>query len=176
MMNSDKRRRLAFALYDAGRLMRKTIDQRVRGLGLSHAQWSILAALARNEGLRQVDLAAEMDLEPITVARLIDRLEAADLVERRPDASDRRARRLYLRPAAETTLATLKKTGDEIMSNALAGLDDRDMDIATAVLERLRASFQAASQSGHSTEAARPGNGTGEAVALDRVGRLQHVG
>jgi DNA-binding MarR family transcriptional regulator len=176
MMTSDKRRRLAFALYDAGRLMRKTIDQRVRGLGLSHAQWSILAALARNQGLRQVDLAGEMDLEPITVARMIDRLEAAELVERRPDPDDRRARRLYLRPAAESTLSTLKKTGDEIMSSALAGLDDDEIDAATAVLERLRASFQVACQSGHASEASRPADARAEPAAIDRVGSLHHVG
>jgi MarR family transcriptional regulator for hemolysin len=181
-MNSEQRRRLAFALYDTARLMRKTVDQRVRALGLSHAQWSILATLARHEGLRQVDLASEMDLEPITVARLIDRLEAADLVERRADPVDRRARRLYLRPNAAMTLSALKATGDEIMASAFAGLDDSDIEIATALLDRLRTSFQAAVQAGHAA-AAETVKATGaeakakaKAAATDRVGNLQHAG
>jgi hypothetical protein len=106
---------------------------------------------------------------------MIDRLEAAELVERRPDPDDRRARRLYLRPAAESTLSTLKKTGDEIMLSALAGLDEHEMDVATAVLERLRASFQAASQSGHGAEAPRADD-VARPAAPDRLGRLQHVG
>jgi DNA-binding MarR family transcriptional regulator len=175
MMQADQKRRLAFALYDTARLLRKTIDQKVRCIGMSHAQWALLAAVARSDGPRQIDLAGEMDLEPITVARMIDRLEAAGLVERRPDPGDRRARRLYLTPAAEPALKRLKALGEELMGEAISGIADEDLETAVAVLDRMRCNFQAGhmATAGAERPAAEPMNTENSAAAK---GKLQHVG
>src|SRR3954447_25460282 len=93
-------RHLGFLLHDVARLLRTRFDQRARVLGLSRAQWSVLAHLSRNEGIRQNALADILEVEPITLARLLDRLEESGMVERRVDPNDRRARRLFVCPAA----------------------------------------------------------------------------
>ena len=97
-------RELGFALHDAARLLRTYADQRARELGTTRAQWAVLSRLQRCEGVKQNELAEALDLAPITLGRLIDKLAAAGLVERRDDAADRRANRLYLTEKAAPTL------------------------------------------------------------------------
>src|ERR1700727_632054 len=89
-------RELGFALHDVARLLRTYSDQRARELGTTRAQWAVLSRLQRCEGAKQNELAEALDLAPITVGRLLDKLTAAGLVERRDDATDRRANTLYL--------------------------------------------------------------------------------
>lgn len=98
MIQEIPSRTLGFVLNDVARLMRKRFEQRARAasLGLTRAQAAVLANLARQEGINQVSLAQILELEPITLARLLDRLQAASLIERRPDPKDRRAHLLYL--------------------------------------------------------------------------------
>lgn len=115
-------RNLGFLLHDVARLLRKRFDQRARTLGLTRAQWSVLAHLARNEGINQTTLAEILEIEPITLVRLLDRLEAADWVERRPDPSDRRARLLYLTDKAHPVLEQLWALGAATREEAMAGL------------------------------------------------------
>jgi DNA-binding MarR family transcriptional regulator len=148
----DIQRAFGFLVADTARVLRKVVDQRARRIGMSRAQWAILATLHRGqEGMRQVDLANQMDLEPITVARLLDRLETAGLVERRPDPDDRRARRVYLRPAAHPVIEQLKKIGDELLGGALNGVTEHEIEIATTVLTRVRENLQGrAGDAGHS--------------------------
>ena len=85
-----------FLLYDVARLMRTRADQRARRHGMTRAQWVILSWLERQSGISQSDLAGLVEVEPITVCRLVDRLEARGLVERRADPKDRRVKRLHL--------------------------------------------------------------------------------
>jgi DNA-binding MarR family transcriptional regulator len=94
-------------LHDVARMLRTRFDQFARTLGLTRAQAIILSRLSRQPGLSQNEMAAICEVEPITVGRLIDRLEARGLVERRADPSDRRIRRLHLLPAAEPLLAEI---------------------------------------------------------------------
>lgn len=94
-------------LHDVARMMRTRFDQFARTRGLTRAQAIILSRLSRQPGLSQNEMAAICEVEPITVGRLIDRLEARGLVERRSDPSDRRIRRLHLLPAAEPLLAEI---------------------------------------------------------------------
>jgi MarR family transcriptional regulator for hemolysin len=115
-------RHLGFLLHDVARLLRKRFDQRARALGLSRAQWSVLAHLSRNEGIRQAALADILEVEPITLARLLDRLEEGGLVERRADPTDRRARLLYLRSPAHPILEQMRVLGAETREEALAGI------------------------------------------------------
>ena len=104
---------VGFLLNDVARLLRKRFEQRARAeeLGLTRAQWQVLANLARREGINQSALAQHLDLEPITLVRILDRLEASGLVERRADPRDRRARNLFLTDAAHPLLDRIWAVG-----------------------------------------------------------------
>ena len=121
-------RTLGFVLNDVARLMRKRFEQRARAaaLGLTRAQAAVLAYLARQEGINQAALAQLLELEPITLARLLDRLQAAGLVERRPDPKDRRAHLLYLTAAAYPLLDRIFALAAEVREDALAGVAEAD--------------------------------------------------
>src|SRR5277367_1038929 len=120
-------RELGFALNDAARFLRTYADQRARELNTTRAQWAVLVRLQRCEGVNQAELAESLDLAPITLARLIDKLTASGLVERRDDALDRRANRLYLTEKAGPTLVRLGALGEELMGRALAGLEPQTL-------------------------------------------------
>jgi MarR family transcriptional regulator, transcriptional regulator for hemolysin len=116
-------RDLAFNINDVARLLRTYADQKAAAFGLTRAKWAVLARLERFEGLRQNELADMLDLQPISLTRLLDGLADNGLIERRPDPDDRRAKRLYLTPAARPLLARLGDLAEELMGAALAGLD-----------------------------------------------------
>ena len=113
---------LGFVLHDVARLLRKRFEQRVRGLGFTRSQWQVLVHLAQHEGINQVGLAEILEIEPITLLRILDRLEAAGLVERRTHAADRRVRLLYLTPEARPALETMRELGELTRAEALAGV------------------------------------------------------
>jgi DNA-binding MarR family transcriptional regulator len=115
---------LGFVLNDVARLLRKRFEQRARGLGLTRAQWQVLAYLSANEGIHQGGLADLLDIEPITLVRILDRLEANGFVERRRHASDRRLWLLHLTPKAHPMLARMRVIGDATRQDALEGLSD----------------------------------------------------
>ena len=118
------KREIAFLVMDVARMLRTYADQRARQFGISRAQWGVLVRLDRSEGLKQTELAEILDLQPISLTRLLDRLAGNGLIERRPDPNDRRANRLYLTPAARPLLTELAKLGHNMMETVLAGLDD----------------------------------------------------
>ena len=98
------KREFAFTIMDVARLLKTYADQRARQFGISRAQWAVLIRIDRSEGLKQSELAEMLDLQPITLTRLLDRLADNGLIERRADPNDRRANRLYLKPAAKPLL------------------------------------------------------------------------
>src|SRR3989304_6356059 len=102
MATSNLDRNFGFLVHDVARLLRKEYDRRVRRLGLTRSQWRVVAHLYRNEGVTQTELADILEIEDATLAGLLDRLEAAGWVERRPGGRGRRANRLHLtaRPSA----------------------------------------------------------------------------
>ena len=104
---SDYRHDLLFLLNDLGRLLRTEADRRAKLHGMTRAQWGILLWLEREPGLSQRELAEMLEVEPITVARLVDRLERSAMVERRADQTDRRIWRLHLTAAAGPVLAEI---------------------------------------------------------------------
>ncbi len=123
MPTRSDRRELAFTLNDVARLLRTCADQKAAEFGMSRAKWAVLARLDRFEGLKQAELADMLDLQPITLTRLLDGLCESGLIERRPDPDDRRAKRLFLTPAARPLLERLSVLGGELMDKALEGLD-----------------------------------------------------
>ena len=119
-------REIAVNLMDVARMLRTYADQRARQFGISRAQWVVLMRLDRSEGLKQSELAEILDLQPISLTRLLDRLAENGLIERRPDPNDRRANQLYLMPAARPLLDKLAGLGLEMMDEVLAGFDPKE--------------------------------------------------
>ena len=133
-MNSLDRDPL-FLIYDVGRLMRTRFDQRARAYGTTRAQWRILWSLDQRPGLSQNELAGICEVEPITVGRLVDRLEAQGLVQRRPDPADRRIRRLHLLPAAAPILQQIGGERESMSRRLTAGLEEKALnDLADTLL------------------------------------------
>ncbi|MFT6581130.1 MAG: DNA-binding MarR family transcriptional regulator [Alphaproteobacteria bacterium] len=117
---------LGFILNDVSRLLRTRFDQRARRYGLTRSQWRVLVHLVRAEGIIQSGLAEILEIERMTLGRLIDRLESAGWVERRPDEKDRRVRRLYLTATARPTLDGMMQIVTDMHDEALNGLSDDD--------------------------------------------------
>ena len=127
-----------FALFETQRMLRLYADKLAVRHGITRAQWAVLAKLERTEGLKQSELADMMEMQPITLTRLIDRLCSNDLIERREDPKDRRVNRLYLRPAARPMLAQLAKLRAEITQTALSHLTASEADALTGQLEFIK--------------------------------------
>ena len=117
---------VGFIIGDVSRILRTVYDRRVEPLGLTRAQWRVLARISRNEGCTQTELAAELEIEKPTLGRLIDRLQANDWVERRADTSDARTKRVFLTPRAEPVLTEMYTLADEVLNAALSGLTKED--------------------------------------------------
>lgn len=130
-------------LSDAARLLRRRFDARARCIGVSRAQWQVLFALSRSEGINQAALAERLEVETITVGRMVDRLEDAGLVERRADPADRRAWRLFLTAPAHPILAQLQGVATGVRAEMLAGLSADDEAQLHALLLQLRTNLTA---------------------------------
>lgn len=135
MIESDN---LGVMVADVSHLMRKAFDERARGIGLSRPQWRVLTALRRHEGINQGGLADLVEVEPITLCRMVDRLQEADLVERRADPADRRAWRLFLTERAKGILEEMRPMALGLFEDAMAGLDEKERAELFRMLEQLR--------------------------------------
>jgi MarR family transcriptional regulator for hemolysin len=127
-------RDLMFLLHDVARLLRVDADKRARAHGMTRAQWGILIWLERQPGLSQKELAEILEVEPITVARLIDRLENRGLVERRPDPKDRRIWRLHVCAPAYPVLREIDRQRQQMRALVTDGLDETTIDTITEAL------------------------------------------
>ena len=134
---------LLILLYDVARQMRTRSDQRARTYGMTRAQWVILAHLERQPGLSQNELAAIVEVEPITIGRLVDLLEARGVVERRADPKDRRVWRLQLTPAASSVLDEIKKYRLELHELMTAGIDAATLKVMRDGLRRMKTNLAA---------------------------------
>lgn len=129
---------LGFLVGDVSRLMRRSFDVRARAIGVTRSQWRMLTTLARHEGANQGRLADLLDVEAITLCRMVDRLSEAGLVERRADPSDRRAWRIFLTETARPILDELRSLANDLVEDALGGLAGPDRDQLVNALERIR--------------------------------------
>jgi DNA-binding MarR family transcriptional regulator len=129
---------LAWQIAETSHAMRRFYDRRVAQLGVTRAQWRVIAILGHNPGMKQVELADRLDVEPISTCRIIDRLEDAGLVERQRDPSDRRAWRLSLTAKAEPIRARLSELAEEMSQEAFFGLSEQQLETMGAVLARVR--------------------------------------
>lgn len=137
-------REIAFTIMDVARLLKTYADQRARQYGMTRAQWGVLVRLDRSEGLKQSELAEILDLQPISLTRLLDRLADNGLIERRPDPNDRRANRLFLTPAARPLLEQLTELSKSVMGTVLEGISERSVERLLDELTTLRDNLRGA--------------------------------
>lgn len=136
-------RDLLFLLNDVARLIRTRADQLARAHGMTRAQWVIMVRLERQPGLSQNELAGILEVEPITVCRLVDRLEARGFLERRADTKDRRIKRLHLLPAAAPVLKEIDICRAELHALITEGVAEPALDAMTGGLQKMRANLTA---------------------------------
>ena len=129
---------LPFEIAETAHAMRRAFDRRAVSLGVTRAQWKVLFRPTRFPGLRQVELAEMLDVEPITLSRIVDRLEEASLVERVPDPADRRAWRLQVTENAKPLVAKLKALGTELVDEAFEGVEQSELERVRSVLAQVR--------------------------------------
>ena len=146
MKRQDFSHRFGFVVNEVGRLYGRQFDQLSReSLGLSRAQCRLIGQVAMNEGDRpwtQAELAQQLDLTPMAVATLVDRMEAAGWITRRPSQTDRRANAIELQPRAEAALAKAFVVSDRVQESALAGFSAAERKQLVAMLQRVRTNLQ----------------------------------
>jgi DNA-binding MarR family transcriptional regulator len=137
-MNEDN---IGTMIAQVARLMRRSFDERARGIGVTRPQWQVLSLLTRYEGINQGGLAEMLEVEPITLGRMIDRLQDAELVERRADPADRRAWRLHVTPKGLALVEALRPYAHDTFEQALEGVDEVRRADLMAMLGRMRANL-----------------------------------
>ena len=143
MQNTDPPS-LGFLLADAARLLRRRFEQESRDIPMTSAQLQIVARLTRNEAIGQAALAALLEIEPMTMSRHVDRMEAAGLVERRPDPNDRRARQLFSTERSRRFLQPMRDRAAAVYDQVQAGLSAADRAALYAGLQTIIANLSAA--------------------------------
>ncbi|MGJ4925718.1 MarR family winged helix-turn-helix transcriptional regulator [Bradyrhizobium sp. HKCCYLS2038] len=144
-MSLDQRRQLVTQLVESSRILRNYIDHRAKQRGTTRAQWVVLFRLRAQEGLSQVDLAEVLELQPISLVRLLDRLVEQGLLERRHDPRDRRANRVYLTEAGRKLVDDLDELRDAIAGDVLQGIPDDVVATSLATLRELKERIKALS-------------------------------
>ena len=134
---------IGFIIGDISRLIRRTFDKRAKSIGVTRPQWRVLTWLQRHEGLNQSALAERLELDVMTLCRMVDRLQAAELVERRADADDRRAWKLFLTAKGRTLTQQLEPIGEDLLEKALTGLAGDERAQLLHLLERIQGNMQA---------------------------------
>jgi len=147
--STNPRREILFELSDVARALRTYVDQRAREHGMTRAQWAVLARLERDEGMMQTEMAEALEIQPISLLRLLDRLCEQALVERRPHPTDRRANCLYLTDSGRDRLAQMMPLSREISQNVLATFNEADVADLLGKLLSLKANIRRAIRRPH---------------------------
>ena len=138
MKSTDPNKSIGFLIYEVSRLLRRNFDERVQSLGLTQAQWRALAHISHNEGCNQITLAEILEVKPITLSRLLDRLQAAGWVERRTDPEDRRAIRLHLSELAKPLLTKMGELALQTRQQALTGMSEEEHRQLFTLLKKMK--------------------------------------
>jgi DNA-binding MarR family transcriptional regulator len=147
-MSLDLKRQLVAQLVESSRLLRNYIDHRAKERGTTRAQWIVLFRLRQNEGLSQVDLAEVLELQPISLVRLLDRLVEHGLLERRHDPKDRRANRLFLTAKGKKLVDDLDSLRDAIATDVFHDIPDNAVQTSLDALREAKERIKALSDHG----------------------------
>jgi len=142
-MSTTDKTTFGFLVTDVTRLMRKLFDRRAQKFDLTRAQWRALKRLHHGEGITQNDLAEFLEMEPIAVGRVIDRLQKAGFIERRSDPADRRVWRLHLLPKAHAVVDDMEQISAEMFRQAQRGIGAAEMKTMMGVLARMKDNLNA---------------------------------
>jgi DNA-binding MarR family transcriptional regulator len=137
---------LGFLVHEVARLMRKRFEQNARGCGLTRSQWQVIVYLSKNEGIHQAALAEMLEIEPITLVRILDKLAARGLIERRQHGTDRRVWLLYLQAAARPLIADMQPMAEVTRSEALRGVCAEDRVRLFEILDLMKSNLLTASR------------------------------
>ena len=150
-VSRDPQDTFGFLIHDVARLLRKNFNRRVQSFGLTQEQCRVILHLSRQEGIQQVDLAERLEIKPITLARLLDKLEENGLIERRRNPHDRRAFCLYLTQGAHAVLEQILAIGAATRLDANKDIPASELDSLFSVLSRLKSNLHDAEEDRHST-------------------------
>lgn len=137
-MNMPDKTTFGFLVTDVTRLLRKIFDRRAARFGLTRAQWRALKRLHHEQGITQNELAEYLEMEPIAVGRVLDRLQKAGFVERRADPQDRRCWRLHLTQKAHAVVGDMEEISAELFKQAQRGVSAADMKIVLDAFARMK--------------------------------------
>jgi len=163
-MTHDDEHYIGYSISDVARLMRTVFERRVRAFGLTRSQWIVIARVHRRPGLSQSEIADLLEIEKAPAGRLIERMEAKGWLERRDDANDRRANRLYLTPEAEHLHAAIWPIAETTVDAALGELSADERRRLTKIMTRVKATLQSMAES----DLAAPTSGTDSDKAVER--------
>lgn len=138
MRQNDRELRFGYLIHDVSRLHRTLFDRWLVPMGITRSQWWVLAFLARSDGMPQTDLAAELDVGKVALGALIDRLEAAGFVERHPDQTDRRVKRVILTVAGKQLVADLRSRNRDFNQRIMRSIPEADVAVAIRVLATIK--------------------------------------
>jgi MarR family transcriptional regulator, transcriptional regulator for hemolysin len=130
--------RLSFLIHDVSRMRRTAYDHLMRPLGVTRAQWWVLAHLSRHDGMMQTELADQLDVGKASLGALVERMVAAGLVERREDPADRRAKRVHMAPAGHQLLTRMTATEETFNRRILGGLSSTDKAAMIVMLSNIK--------------------------------------
>jgi len=136
--HSSEQPTFGLLIRDVSRLIRRRFERKAGKVGLTQSQWAVIHSLAQNEGVNQAAIAEILDIEPITLVGLLDKLEKAGFVERRPDPSDRRARLLYLTSHAKPLIKEIEVIRTEVGNEAFAGIPQPQQELIMVLLQQVR--------------------------------------
>ena len=137
----DPEKSIGFLIYDVSRLMRRDFDRRVQALGLTQIQWRAIAHIARQEGCNQATLADQLEVKPITLTRLVDRLVESGWVVRQPDPKDRRAVQLHLTEISRPLLETMQEKSLQTRAQALLGVGEDEFTDLFNTLKKMKSNL-----------------------------------
>ena len=158
VIKEDLSRNFGFILHDVARLLRTTFDRRVKGMGLTRSQWWVLLHVFRNDGVTQSELADILEIEKATLGRLVDRLESNGWLKRESDATDRRAKRIYLTQVVEPAMKAMRTAAADVRRDALSGLSPTEQEVFVDTLLWVKSNLSRA-ENGNSVHGVK--NGTG---------------
>ncbi len=139
----DTSLRFGFLIHDVSRLRRVVVDRALRPLGVTRAQWWLLAFLSRRDGMRQTALASDLDLSKVAIGTLLDRVEALGYVERRADSSDGRARRVFLTKGGARMVSVIRDNVQQVELDIVSSLSNEEMAQMATTLAKLKKSLLA---------------------------------
>jgi DNA-binding MarR family transcriptional regulator len=138
---ADRDLKIGFLIHDVSRLRRNTFDHFMKPLGITRSQWWVIAHLSRKDGMMQTELATLLDIGKVTLGGLVDRLDEAGWIERRQDASDRRAKRVYLTAKSLDVLREMRAVERMLNRSVLKGLNNEERDTLVELLGRVKANL-----------------------------------